>query len=99
MKVSYANATLERCATDLKRAERQWKTSGVAEAYYNRVPVLMAIDNLEELHLFQGFDFHPLHGDREGQYAITLEGLWRLIFEHSPDDDEIIIVEVKDYHP
>lgn len=70
----------------------------MAEAYVARVPVLMAIDDLDQLHQFRGFNFHALHGQRRGQYAITLRGLWRLIFELGTDEDEILIVEVKDYH-
>lgn len=98
MKVAFANATLRKCANDLRRAKKQWRTAGVAEAYLARVPVLMAIDELDQLYQFRGFNFHPLHGDRRGQYAITLTGLWRLIVEYDADEDLIFIVEVKDYH-
>ncbi|MCY4619492.1 MAG: type II toxin-antitoxin system RelE/ParE family toxin [Chloroflexi bacterium] len=99
MKVAFANGTLKRCANDVNRAKKAWKTQGVAQAYVDRIPVLLAIEQLDQLRLFPGFDFHALHGDRDGQYAITLKGLWRLVFEYDGDEDEIIIVEVKDYHP
>lgn len=98
MQVKFANKTLEKCANDLRRAKRRWRTAGVAEAYVERIPVLMAIEELEQLHQFRGFHFHALHGQRRGQYAITLSGLWRLVFELGADEGEILIVEVKDYH-
>lgn len=98
MKVAFANRTLKRCANDINRAKKEWKTEGVAQAYVDRIPVLLAIDRLEQLHQFPGFRFHALQGDRKGQYAITLKGLWRLVFEHDTDEEEINILEVKDYH-
>lgn len=98
MKVTYANRTLERSFHSLKRAKRSWRTAGVAEAYVARIPVLMAIDQLEDLYQFPDFGFHRLRGDRRSQYAITLAGSWRLIFEYHVDEDELFIVEVTDYH-
>lgn len=99
MKVTFANRTLKRCADDLKRAKKEWSTAGVAQAYCDRVPVLFAIDELEQLRQFRGFDFHWLHGERDGQCAITLVGLWRLVMEPGPDEGEVVVVEVTDYHP
>ena len=98
MKVTYANRTLERCASDLKRARKEWRPAGVAEAYIDRVPVLIAIDRLDRLYQFRGFGFHALHGKREGQYAISLVDGWRLIFQYYAVEEEIFIVEVVDYH-
>ncbi len=58
----------------------------------------MAIERLDQLYHFPGFHFHPLRGDRAGQYAITLQGPWRLVFELDRDEDAIVIVAVEDYH-
>ena len=39
---------------------------------------------------------HSLSGDREGQWAISVNGPWRLCF--SIEDGEIIDVELTQYH-
>jgi toxin HigB-1 len=54
---------------------------------------------------------HPLKGNRNGQFALRLDGAWRLVFEPTNDlakgdDDtvdwakvtEVKIVEIEDYH-
>jgi toxin HigB-1 len=43
-----------------------------------------------------GWNFHPLTGDRKGQYAVEVRGLFRLIFEW--EDDEAVRVRQEDYH-
>lgn len=49
----------------------------------------------EDLHL-PGYRFHPLKGDRKGEYAVSVSGNWRLTFrfegEHAAD------VNLEDYH-
>jgi proteic killer suppression protein len=39
---------------------------------------------------------HPLHGDREGQWAISVNGPWRLCFKF--EDGDILDVELVQYH-
>ena len=39
---------------------------------------------------------HQLHGDRKGQWAISVNGPWRLCFRF--DDGEIFDVELVQYH-
>ena len=98
MKVTFANKTLERCASDTKRAKREWKTAGVGQAYVDAIQVLLALDRLEQLYQIHRFGLHALQGDMAGQYSLKLTSAWRLIFQHYPEDDEVYIVEVKDYH-
>jgi proteic killer suppression protein len=43
-----------------------------------------------------GWGFHPLTGDRKGQYAVEIRGLFRLVFEW--EGDEAVRVRVEDYH-
>jgi proteic killer suppression protein len=43
-----------------------------------------------------GWDFHPLTGDRKGQYAVEVRGLFRLVFEW--EGDEPVRVRQEDYH-
>ena len=43
-----------------------------------------------------GFAFHPLKGDRKGQFAVTIRSNWRIVFEWK--DGEPIRVRQEDYH-
>ena len=39
---------------------------------------------------------HPLYGDREGQWAISVSGHWRLCFRF--DDGDVFDIELVQYH-
>jgi proteic killer suppression protein len=44
-------------------------------------------------------DFHPLKGNRKGQYALTLTGYWRLIITNDGEIFDIAkIEEVSDHY-
>ena len=43
-----------------------------------------------------GFRFHPLKGDRSGQWSITVRRNWRIVFEF--DGTDILKVDFVDYH-
>jgi len=43
-----------------------------------------------------GYRLHPLRGERSGQWAATVSGNWRLIFEF--DGENATNVDLVDYH-
>jgi len=43
-----------------------------------------------------GYRFHPLRGDRKGEYAVNVSGNWRLTFRFEGEDAADINLE--DYH-
>ena len=43
-----------------------------------------------------GFRLHPLKGDRKGQWAVTVNKNWRLVFKFS--DGNASDVDYEDYH-
>jgi toxin HigB-1 len=43
-----------------------------------------------------GYRLHRLRGDREGQWAVSVSGNWRLVFEF--DGGEANNVDLVDYH-
>lgn len=43
-----------------------------------------------------GWDLHPLGGDKEGFWSVTVNGNWRVTFKFSGTDAEV--VGYKDYH-
>ena len=45
---------------------------------------------------FPGSGFHPLVGNRQDQYALTINRNWRMVFEW--DGEDVINVDLVDYH-
>jgi proteic killer suppression protein len=43
-----------------------------------------------------GWDFHPLTGNRKGQFAVEIRGSFRLVFEW--ENGEPVRVRQEDYH-
>jgi proteic killer suppression protein len=43
-----------------------------------------------------GYGLHPLRGDLEGHWAVSISGNWRLTFAFSGED--AILVDYQDYH-
>jgi len=43
-----------------------------------------------------GFRLHPLRGDRRGQWAVSVSGNWRVVFEF--DGPDATNVDLVDYH-
>ena len=43
-----------------------------------------------------GYRLHPLRGDRRGQWAVSVSGNWRLVFEFEGED--ATNVDLLDYH-
>ena len=43
-----------------------------------------------------GFRLHQLRGDRRGQWAVSVSGNWRLVFEF--ESGEATNVDLVDYH-
>ena len=90
--VSFANRTTERFAIDGKS-----KFSGmdVAKAMA-RLQVLHAATSLEDIPSLKSVGLHSLSGDRQGQWAMTINGPWRLVFRFRDSNAED--VEIVDYH-
>jgi toxin HigB-1 len=45
---------------------------------------------------FPGWKLHPLKGGRKGQWAASVSGNWRLVFEF--EDDDVTNIDMIDYH-
>ena len=97
MEVRFRTRRLERCAGQLAAAVRAWGPE-VGRRYIERVQLLQEAPGLEALYDIRTVGFHPLRGDRRGQFAIRLTGRMRLIVESGPEDGSVTVVEVVDYH-
>ena len=57
---------------------------------------LNAASSLKDLSSLQSVGLHRLKGDRKGQWAMTVNGPWRICFRFK--DGDAYDVEVVDYH-
>ena len=97
MEVRFRNRQLQRCFEREAQAIRRWGTD-VGPRYVERVNFILGLEVWDDLFRFQFLAFHPLHHDREGQYAAKLTGKWRLIVEPGDDERTLWVVGVEDYH-
>ena len=60
-----------------------------------RLNVLNRARDLRDMNL-PGLGFHPLKGDRKGEFAITVTGNYRITFKFQ--DGDVFDVNLEDYH-
>jgi proteic killer suppression protein len=89
---SWANSATRRFAETGKS-----KFSGMAgEAAQDLLAVLDAATSLKDLSPLKSVGLHKLDGARKGQWAMTINGPWRLCFRF--EDGNAYDVEIVDYH-
>src|SRR3546814_340303 len=90
--VSFANRATERFAREGK-AKFAGLDAGKAMA---RLQLLHAAESLNGIPPLKSVGLHALAGDRQGQWAMTINGPWRLVFRFRGGNAED--VEIVDYH-
>jgi len=63
------------------------------------IDLLLALNvakSLDDLSPLKSVDLHKLKGERKGQWAMTVNGRWRICFEFR--DGDAHNVEIVDYH-
>jgi toxin HigB-1 len=89
---TWANSATRRFAEDGKH-----KFSGLdAGAALDLLTALNAASALSDLSPLKSLGLHKLAGDRKGQWAMTVNGPWRLCFRFR--DGDAWDVEIVDYH-
>jgi toxin HigB-1 len=83
----------------LERLHRRGDTSGVSLQHVRRLRAMLAA--LETALVpsdmaLPGARLHPLHGDREGQWSVSISGNWRVVFEF--EGQNVTDVDLIDYH-
>lgn len=89
---NFANRTTERFAQDGKS---KFTGMDVAKAFA-RLQVLHAAKTLDDIPPLKSVGLHSLVGYRQGQWAMTINGPWRLVFRFKDGNAED--VEIVDYH-
>jgi toxin HigB-1 len=83
-----------------RRFYEQGKTSKFpgldTEAAEDLLAILDAAESLQDISPLKSVGLHKLSGDRAGQWAMTVNGPWRICFRFK--DGEAFDVEITDYH-
>ena len=90
---SWRNSTTRK-VWEGKRPNR-WRSLDV-EAAVDLLLALNAAKSLNDLSPLKSVELHKLKGDRQGQWAMTFNGPWRICFEFRKGD--AFEVEIVDYH-
>ncbi len=83
----------------LKKYFQTGSVAGVQAKHQRKLRMqLVAIDTAQEIDDINlpGFKLHPLKGDRDGIWSITVNGNWRITFEFI--DGNAYILNYEDYH-
>lgn len=89
--------TWKNSATQKFADEGKSKFSGMDVSKANRrLSALNAAESLEALGKLNSVGLHKLTGDRKGQWAMTINGPWRVCFKFQ--DGNALEVEITDYH-
>jgi len=85
-----------------KGLERLFTTgnpSGVSTQHVRRIRLILGLLNIAReppMMNAPGLRLHALAGDRQGQYAVSVSGNWRIVFEF--DGQNATNVDLIDYH-
>ena len=97
MQIEFRTKKLQKQYVQQKLAVKAYGNE-VARKYIQRINIIKQAKDFDELSGLPGLKCHPLKGDREGQYAISLTGFYRLIFTLVGESLEIVQIEEVSKH-
>jgi toxin HigB-1 len=83
----------------LRRYFETGDPKGLATEMVKRIQIrLNVLNRARELRdiALPGFDFHPLKGDRKGEYTLGVTGNYRMTFRF--DCGDVLDLDLEDYH-
>ena len=83
----------------LERLFTTGNAGGVSAQLARRIQLILAQLNVAHTPALMdapGLKFHALKGGRKGQYAVSVSGNWRIVFEFEGED--ATEVDLVDYH-
>lgn len=97
MEVRFRTKKLQKQYENSKDA---FKTYGdkVGKKYVQRITILKSAKSFDDLYKIPQFKFHPLTGNRDGEFAISLTGFYRLIITNDGDTFDIVKIEEVSKH-
>jgi proteic killer suppression protein len=89
---SWGNSSTRRL---FEKGRSAWPGLDVEKAL-NRLAALHAAGRLDQIGVLKSVGLHPLKGNRKGQWAVNVNGPWRVCFRFK--DGHAHDVEIVDYH-
>lgn len=97
MEIKFKTNKLQKQYENSKDAVKAYG-SDVAKKYIQRVNILKSTKSFDELYKIPQLKFHPLTGNRNGEFAISLTGFYRLIITNDGDSFDIAKIEELSKH-
>ncbi len=97
MEIRFRTRKLEKQYLNHKEAQKAYGQQ-VAKKYIMRINAIKAAKCFDELYALPTLKFHPLEGNRKGEYAITLTGFYRLIITNDGEIFDIARIEEVSKH-
>lgn len=97
MEVRFKTNKLQKQYENSKDAVKAYGAD-VAKKYINRVNLLKSAKSFDDLSKIPQLRFHPLTGNRKGEFAISLTGFYRLIITNDGDTFDIAKIEEVSKH-
>lgn len=91
MIVEFKTRKLEKCYETHKQAIKEFGDL-IGKRYIQRINIIKATVDINVLMKLPALHYHPLIGDRNGQYAINLNGFYRLIF--TLEENSLTVVRI-----
>ncbi len=86
----------------LRRLYEDDDPKGVPAAAADKLrKLLLAIDtaeSIDQVGRFPGWKLHPLRGNLQGFWSLTVTGNWRLVFQYDPATNTATDLDLIDYH-
>ena len=97
MEVRFKTNKLQKQYENSKEAIKAYGLD-VAKKYIQRVGILKSAKSFDDLSKIPQLRFHPLTGNRKGEFAISLTGFYRLIITNDGDTFDIAKIEEVSKH-
>jgi len=95
--VEFRTKKLEKAYSEFKYAFKEYGDK-IGKKYIQRINLIKTVQSLDELKKLPGLRCHPLKGSRAGQYAVNLNGFYRLIFTIKDGKLNIVTIEEVSKH-
>jgi proteic killer suppression protein len=97
MELQFRTRRLQKQYENAREARKAYSEE-VARRYIERINIIKATHDIEELQELPGLRCHELKGTRQGQWAVKLTGFYRLIFTLAGEQLQIVCIEEVSKH-
>lgn len=97
MEVQFKTKKLQKQYENSKDAIKAYGID-VAKKYILRVNILKSAKSFDDLYKIPQLKFHPLTGNRAGEFAISLTGFYRLIITNNGETFDVAKIEEVSKH-